>query len=326
VTHPSRRRSRGFSAVAVAVAAGVVATVLGSREAAGDVKDQCVDSNTHAQSLRRHGQLAEAREQLRLCADPTCPALVRDDCTQRLDELDRAQPTIVFDLKDDGGNDLVAVTVRVDGKVVTDQLSGRALPLDPGEHRFSFEVAGHAPVARSFVLKEGEKDRRERVVVGSLTPTTAPAAAPSPAGDASGTAPGSPDSPPSPGGDTVASGPTRMRWAGIAAGALGVTGIATGAVLGLSASSALSDQKRDCASATECADHARAVSEHATMETDGAWSTVAFVAGGVLLAGGALLFFGGGDHARPASAATSAIAIAPGVEPGRAGLLVRGAF
>jgi hypothetical protein len=133
----------------------------------GDVtKDQCVDANTKAQSLRRSSKLVAARAQLAICADPRCPAMVRDDCTQRIDELEKVQPTIVFDAKDGAGNDLSEVRVSMDGKPFVGRLDGTALAVDPGPHAFTFEVTGQPIVTRGFVLKEGEKLRRERIVIG----------------------------------------------------------------------------------------------------------------------------------------------------------------
>jgi hypothetical protein len=51
--------------------------------------------------------------------------MVRDDCTRRLDELDKAQPTIVFEAKDGAGRDLTAVQVTVDGKPLVESLTAR---------------------------------------------------------------------------------------------------------------------------------------------------------------------------------------------------------
>ena len=93
----------------------------------GPSKEQCVDANGLGQELRRTGKLSAAREQLRACAHPTCPALVRDDCTLRLDELERAQPTIAFSVQDAAGADLSQVTVRVDGMTLATRLDGTAL-------------------------------------------------------------------------------------------------------------------------------------------------------------------------------------------------------
>jgi hypothetical protein len=42
-------------------------------------------------------------------------------------DLERAQPTVVFDVKDDAGNDLTDVKVTVDGNPLADKLTGTAL-------------------------------------------------------------------------------------------------------------------------------------------------------------------------------------------------------
>jgi hypothetical protein len=154
-------------AVAASVSAPVAVAPPSPPAASGDVtKDQCIDANTKAQSLRRSGKLVATRAQLAICADPHCPAMVRDDCTQRLDDLERIQPTIVFDAKDGAGNDLSDVRVSMDGKPLVGRLDGTAVAVDPGPHAFTFEVSGQPSVTKGFVLKEGEKLRRERVVIG----------------------------------------------------------------------------------------------------------------------------------------------------------------
>jgi hypothetical protein len=299
-----------------ATGAAVVLLGLCGADAAADVtKDQCVDANTQAQSLRRQGRLGDAREKLRVCVDAACPSLVRDDCAERLDELNRAQPTIVVDVKDGDGNDLSAVKLTVDGRMVADRLAGTAIPLDPGAHTFVFESAGWQPLTRRFVLKETEKNRRERVMmVAAVAPVPQrdeqrPPAEPTPAAA---------EPPPVEHGGALG---TRKILA-LAAGGAGIASVTVGAVLGLGASQAYSDQKRDCASPTECPNHAQALSDHSTMETDGVWSTVAFVAGGALLAGAAWLFFTGGEDAPAPSAAI----VTPTIGQGSGGVVLRGAF
>jgi hypothetical protein len=97
--------------------------------------------------------------------------MVRDDCTKRLDELENAQPTIAFEVKDASGADLVDVRVTVDGQRLVDRLDGKPVNVDPGAHVFAFEVAGQRPVGRTLVLTEGQKGRRESVVLSSSKPT-----------------------------------------------------------------------------------------------------------------------------------------------------------
>jgi hypothetical protein len=255
-----------------------VAPLVIASEAKADVSvDQCVDANTQAQSLRRSGKLAAARTQLRACADPACPAMVRDDCTQRLDELERAQPSLVFDVKDGNGGDLVDVKVTLDGQPLAEHLGGTALPIDPGVHEFTFAVEGQTPVTQKLIVKEGEKGRHESVVIGVRTAT--------PASTLDTTAP--PAEP--------AKGLGTQKFVGIAVGAAGVVALGIGTIFGLVASSAWNSAKSACGGdPTHCVNPSGAASYHDTSVTDGTISTVGFVAGGALVAAGAVLFLTGG--------------------------------
>jgi hypothetical protein len=288
---------------------GAAVIALTSATAPADVsKDQCVDLNSSAQKLRAAGSFSAARDALRTCGDPTCPRMVRDDCVRRTDELDRAQPTIVFDVKDDAGNDLGAVHVTIDGKPLADKLTGTALRVDPGQHTFGFAVEGKTPVTRSFLVKEGEKDRRERIVMISAQ------AAPSPAPDAEAPAGAAPE--------PAAPWSTR-KIVGLVVGGVGVAGLVTGGVFGLLAASANSAQKSACASPTSCNNPSGAESDHSTLETDGTVSTVAFIAGGVLVAAGAVIFFTAANASPPAA---SGLVVEPTFGRSGGGLSVRAAF
>ncbi len=290
--------------------------VVASAHARADVsKDQCIDADTQAQSLRRDGKLAGARTQLQKCGDPKCPAIIRDDCTQRIDELERAQPTIVFDAKDGDGHDLASVQVTVDGQPFADKLEGKALRVDPGAHTFVFTLAGQPSVTQTFVIREGEKERHERIVIGAPTtpapaPSVAPAAAPSTL----------PETPP----DTApSSGLGMQRLLGIGVAGMGVIGVGIGSVFGLLASSAWSNAKNACGGDTShCTDVSSADSYKSTANTDGTISTIGFIAGGVLVAGGAVLFFTGKPH----DSGAAVVSIAPAWSPGQGGVALRGTF
>jgi hypothetical protein len=302
------------------VASIAAALALAPAPAIADMtKDQCIDADTQAQSLRRQGKLASPRAQLQRCGDPACPALLRDDCTRLTDELERAQPTILFDAKDGAGHDLGAVRVTMDGQPLADALGGTALRVDPGAHVFTFTTAGQAPVELTFVIKEGEKERRERVVIGA--PPSAPAVAPGPATPAASPPPTVlPTTPP----ETTDRGMGGRRILGLVVAGAGVAGVAVGGAFGLLTASAANQQKTDCASPTSCAHYPQAASDHSTAVTDGTVSTVGFIAGGVLLVGGAVLFLTGG-HASEASTSTGLV-VAPSAAPGGGGLWLRGSF
>ncbi len=158
-------------------AAVVVGLLSWAPSAAADAtKDECIAANESAQDLRQGSKLREAREKLMLCLAASCPHLLREDCAQRLEDLRRAIPTVVFDVRDAAGRALVDVTLSIDGNPVG-TVGATAMLLDPGLHAFRFEVSGVPPVDKRFILHEGERDRHISVVIGSPV-TTNPTAAP----------------------------------------------------------------------------------------------------------------------------------------------------
>jgi len=290
-------------------------------------KDQCIDANAKAQDLRRDGKLSLAREQLRKCIAPSCPTIVRSDCTKRLDDLENAQPTIAFVVKDATGSDVTAVKVTVDGDPLADRLGGSALPVDPGEHVFTFTVASQPPVTRKLVVTEGEKGRREVITLGaaaSPTPTPTPKPTPSPATPTPTPSQESaaPQSEPAPEGGGMGT----QKILGLVAGGFGVAGIAVGSVFGMMTLSQKSQQQSDCGSTATCtpAGRSQAVNDHSSGMTDSTISTVGFIAGGALLVGGVVLFFTAGPSSQQPSGA--GLLLAPSVGPGGAGMLLRGEF
>jgi hypothetical protein len=274
-----------------------LAIIGSSAPARADVtKAECIDANGSAQQLRREGKLSGARELLRKCSDPSCPGLVRDDCSKRLDEVERMQPTIVFEVKDAAGTDLTAVSVSVDGVRIARELGGTALPVDPGAHTFTFGVVGRAPVVRQFVLHEGEKARTERIVIGGQAQVPAPAQTPEPPAvsgpSASPTSSPSAPLPPEPQSSTGAG--DGRRTLGLVGAGVGAAGLVAGAVFGALSWSAHSSYEQDCGSnihapTGQCTE--AGVRGESDAATKGTWSTVFFASGGALVATGAILFF-----------------------------------
>ena len=123
-------------------------------------KQQCVAAYEDAQRLRKDAKLTTARERLLVCAQEVCPVIVRRDCTTWLGEVEAAIPTVVFEAVGPDRRDLVDVRLTVDGRLVAEQMDGKAIALDPGAHSARFEAAGLPPVDERFVAREGEKSRR----------------------------------------------------------------------------------------------------------------------------------------------------------------------
>ena len=251
-------------------------SVAGSAAAADPTKTQCVDASTTGQNLRRDGKLAGAKSQFAYCSDPKCPAVVRTDCTHWFDEVDAAFPSMIFDVTGTNGSDLSDVTITVDGNLAASKIDGTPLPIDPGPHEFKFVAPGEKDVTKTFVLKEGEKSRHEKI-------SFAPEAPPAPPPVVVVVAPPPPSTSPISG--------DMMRIGGLVLAAGGVIGLGAGILYGTKASSAWSDQKKDCANLTDCKNHPQALSDHDAATTWGRFSTTGFIIGAVLLAGGAVLFF-----------------------------------
>jgi len=297
---PSARR-RVWQAVGIGCASVLLA---GSASAADPTKDQCIDANEASQAMRKAEKLRDAEQKLLVCVSASCPGPVRDDCAQRLTEVRAATPTVVFVVKDDADQDLTDVHVTIDGQPLTDKLEGLAIPIDPGPHRFTFVSTGRTKEERALVIREGEKDRHERVVLVSTA--TPPAAA------ANATAPVSEAAP------TAAEAPARdgkgQRIAGIAVGGAGVVGLVVGSVLGLASNSKYKDAISQCNGQPSMCPQP-GVDEGKSAHSEAAASTVVFVVSAAFVAGGALLYF---------TAPRSNVTVTPTLGAQSAGLAVGG--
>jgi hypothetical protein len=243
--------------------------------------DACIDASEKALSLRKAEKLIDARASLSKCAASTCPDAVSASCRQRLADVIRAIPGIVFVTRDGSGADLAAVKLTIDGAAYADRLDGRVIELDPGEHAFRFEVAGEPPVVQRFVLHENERNRRETIVVGGVP--IAPAE-------------GQPDSSaavaePRPS-DRADSG--AQRTGALVLAGVGVAGLITGGVFGGLSISAHNGYQQDCGSNIgappgQC--NAQGVSGESDAATKGTIATAFLIGGAVATVAGAVWYF-----------------------------------
>jgi hypothetical protein len=237
--------------------------------AAGPSKEECVAADDAAQDLRQAGRLRATRETLAICIAASCPGPVREDCTQRIEEVTKAQPTIVFEVKDAAGNDVSAIRVTVDGQPLAKKLDGTPLLVDPGEHHFAFDDAdGIAHTEKTIVVHEGEKDRRERIVLGGASATSSPSPGPSPS-ETGSTSDGS-----------------SQRTIGLVVGGGGALAFVVGGVFGFVAKSTYNG-------ATGCPNACTAdgYSQGQSAYHQATIATVGLAAGAALIAGGAVLYF-----------------------------------
>jgi hypothetical protein len=152
--------------------------------AAGDEDDKrtCLSSYVQAQAARQDGKLRASRQSLAQCGAATCPLLIRNDCVRWLREVDDALPTVVLSCTGPDGRDRADARVTMDGAAVATRLDGHAMPVDPGDHVFRFELPEGGSIEQRAVVREGEHDRAiagafPRVASTSTGTTPVPAAA-----------------------------------------------------------------------------------------------------------------------------------------------------
>jgi hypothetical protein len=136
--------------------------------AADDHVQECIGEHVEAQLLRKQGRLIAARDRLVECAEPTCPALVREECEALTRELEAAQPSVVLGAVDADGQPTSEPLVSIDGMTELIPLDGRPILLDPGAHQIRFQHPEGSIREVELVLAESEHERR---VVADFRPT-----------------------------------------------------------------------------------------------------------------------------------------------------------
>ncbi len=222
-------------------------------------KNECVDANAAGQAHRLAGKLLAARDDFTSCVSASCPEIVRDNCRDRLAEVKRALPSVVFSVPPVSG-----AFLSLDGSSVP--LDGVAVDADPGEHEITLDAPGNETIRRRITLREGEKLHRE-VFSGLVVPRGGGAQSP-------------------------VHGPSTispLRLAGVVTGAIGLVGVGLGAAFGIAGYGAWGSVQSECLQASTC-DLVRAQADRSRALDFATASDIAFVAGGVLLAAGVTMF------------------------------------
>jgi hypothetical protein len=137
----------------------------------GTSKQACLAAHEEALALKTSKKPHAAHEKLVICARTDCPTIVRKECTEQLEVVEAAAPTVVVEALDDKGNSDTAVKLTLDGNVVGDKLTGAAINVEPGEHVFVFERASDGKKMEEKVLVvEGEKNRKVMADYQSMLP------------------------------------------------------------------------------------------------------------------------------------------------------------
>ncbi len=129
---------------------------------AAEAWDACTDAHDSGTTLLEKGKLTEARKRFLYCAQSTCRD--HEACRQRLERVTARVAHVRIDASDRDGRALSRVTVAVDGKALADGVATE-LTVDPGTHVFEVRHASGAVQRRELTLAEGERGRRELVVL-----------------------------------------------------------------------------------------------------------------------------------------------------------------
>jgi len=239
------------------------------------------------------GEFADVAARSRREGRPDREGLAR----QRMAALESRLPMLTISVAA-GAEKIDHLEIKRDGVVVGSGSWSTAVPVDPGHHHVEATAPGYRPFAATVTLATDAA--RETVTVPLLEQ-----------------APSLPDQT---SGGVAPSFWTPLRYAGLAVGGLGVAGLAVGTVFGLQAISRNNDSKADCDAMSVCGP--TGLSARHDAQSAGNVSTVAFVAGGVLVAGGATMFV----LAKPRSNDGLALQATPLVSGDRLGIGLQGAF
>ena len=149
-------------ALSLALAAS---TLLGAPHAIAQTADPCLSAPIDGQQAQRAGKLLEARASYVSCASKSCPKVIVSDCEHWLREVDDALPSVIVAARDGRGNDLLDARVSIDGGAPT-AMATLGMPINPGQHRFTFHREGAPDVEQQALLRAGEKNREIVAVFG----------------------------------------------------------------------------------------------------------------------------------------------------------------
>lgn len=123
-------------------------------------KEVCAQAYENTQNSKRDGHLVDARAEVLRCLRPTCPTILRADCAQWFDEIERSLPSVVVSARDPAGRPRTDVEVSLDGQPFAGRADGKPFVVDPGIHVFEIHDATGAHASIRAVVAEGQKNVR----------------------------------------------------------------------------------------------------------------------------------------------------------------------
>jgi hypothetical protein len=134
-----------------------------------DATETCLENHAQGQEFRLSGKLLEGRDTFLHCSATQCPAQIQRDCLNYLEQIQIQIPSVAFRVSADGVS-RADVKVFIDGNLVLEKLSGKAVDLNPGSHELRVVLPPFAPYEQSLVVSEGDKFRVVQVTFTTPAP------------------------------------------------------------------------------------------------------------------------------------------------------------
>jgi hypothetical protein len=113
--------------------ATLVGLVVLAKEAHADERVECAAAYEYTQRSQQRSELLSAAEHAERCARPTCPALLRDECSRWIGEIRQKLPGLMVHVRAADGCTRDAAKIEVSGTSRKDVESESWL-VDPGRH------------------------------------------------------------------------------------------------------------------------------------------------------------------------------------------------
>jgi hypothetical protein len=140
-------------------------------------KAACKVAYKAAQEREQSSHLREAKVLYLACSKVVCGAFMRPECTTKYTQLNSDVPSVIPVVTDESGAAKTDVQVKMDGELLTSKLDGRALPVDPGMHEFTFSTETGVIATEKVMIVAGQRNspvavslaKRGRTLAASVT-------------------------------------------------------------------------------------------------------------------------------------------------------------
>jgi hypothetical protein len=147
----------------------------GTAPAAPSPGAQCAAAYEQAQTDKLAGHYVSATAAALACSQIECNQAIVRECLQLYEKLEQETPSFVFAARKGEGGELIDVRVDMDGKVISEQITGRPFKVDPGPHEFVFSHPQRGRMQTNATARVGERARVVEVTFADPNAKPAPA-------------------------------------------------------------------------------------------------------------------------------------------------------